>query len=169
MLDVKMVRENLKAVEARLRDRGLALDFGEFLAADESRRRVLTEVEQLKHRRNTASEEVGRRKKAGQDAGPLITEMRDVGDQIKVLDGEVRVHEERMAAFLMTVPNLPHASVPVGPDSASNLEIRRWGAPRQFDFPPKPHWEIGEALGILDFERASRCSRVWEPGWSGHS
>src|SRR5512139_2674401 len=98
MLDAKMVRENLRAVQVRLRDRGLMLDFGEFLAADERRSRVLTEVEQLKHRRNTASEEVGRRKKTGQDAGPLIAEMRDVGDRIKVLDGEVRVHEERMAA-----------------------------------------------------------------------
>jgi seryl-tRNA synthetase len=160
MLDAKMVRENLGAVQARLRDRGLTLDFGEFLAADESRRRVLTEVEQLKHRRNTASEEVGRRKKTGQDAGTLIAEMRDVGDRIKVLDDEVRVYEERMRQFLMTVPNLPHASVPVGPDSASNRELRRWGEPRQFRFSPKPHWDIGEAMGILDFERASRMAQA---------
>src|SRR5512139_3821968 len=122
MLDAKMVRENLRAVQVRLRDRGLALDFGEFLAADESRRRILTDVEQLKHRRNTASEEVGRRKKAGEDASTLIAETRAVGDQIKALDDEVRVHEERMQQFLMTVPNLPHTSVPVGPDSGGNLE-----------------------------------------------
>ena len=125
MLDARTVRENLKAVQARLRDRGLETDFGEFLAADESRRRILTDVEQLKHRRNTASEEVGRRKKAGEDASALIAEMRAVGDQIKALDDEVRVHEERMQQFLMTIPNLPHASVPVGPDSGSNLEMRR--------------------------------------------
>ena len=160
MLDAKMVRENLKAVQARLRDRGLTLDFGEFLAADESRRRVLTETEQLKHRRNTASEEVGRRKKAGEDAGPLIAEMREVGDRIKALDDEVRVHEERMQQFLLTVPNMPHASVPVGTDSGGNLEVRRWGDPRRFDFPPRPHWELGEALGILDFERASRMAQA---------
>ena len=160
MLDARMVRENLKAVQGRLRDRGLDLDFGEFLAADESRRRVLTDVEQLKHRRNTASEEVGRRKKAGEDAGALIREMREVGDRIKALDDEVRVHEERMQQFLMTVPNLPHASVPAGRDSGSNLEVRRWGEPRRFDFPPKPHWELGEMLGILDFERASRMSQA---------
>lgn len=160
MLDAKMVRDNLKSVQARLRDRGLALDFAEFLAADESRRRVLTETEQLKHRRNTVSEEVGRRKKAGQDASPLIAEMREVGDRIKTLDDEVRVHEERMQQFLMAVPNLPHASVPVGPDSGSNLEVRRWGEPRRFDFPPKPHWEIGETLQILDFERASRMAQA---------
>ncbi len=160
MLDAKVVRENLTTVQARLRDRGLTMDFAEFLAADESRRRVLTEVEQLKHRRNAASEEVGRRKKAGEDASPLIAEMREVGDRIKGLDDEVRVHEERMQQFLMTVPNLPHASVPVGPDSGSNLEVRRWGEPRRFDFPPKPHWALGEALGILDFERAARMAQA---------
>ena len=155
-----MVRDNLKAVQARLRDRGAEPDFGEFLAADESRRRILTDVEQLKHRRNTASEEVGRRKKAGEDTSTLIAEMRGVGDRIKALDDEVRVHEERMQQFLLTVPNLPHASVPVGRDSGCNLEVRRWGEPRRFDFPPKPHWELGEALGILDFERASRMSQA---------
>jgi seryl-tRNA synthetase len=160
MLDAKMVRDNFKTVQARLRDRGLALDFTEFLAADESRRRVLSEVEQLKHRRNTVSEEVGRRKKAGEDAAALIAQMREVGDQIKVLDDEVRAHEERLQQFLMTVPNLPHASVPVGADSGANEEVRRWGQPRRFDFPPKPHWELGEELGILDFERASRMAQA---------
>jgi seryl-tRNA synthetase len=160
MLDAKMVRDELKMVEARLRDRGLTPDFTDFLAADESRRRVLSEVEQLKHRRNTASEEVGRRKRAGEDAAALIAEMREVGDRIKALDDQVRVQEERMQQFLMTVPNLPHVSVPVGRDSTNNLEMRRWGAPRQFDFPPRPHWEIGEALGILDFERASRMAQA---------
>jgi len=155
-----MVRDNLKAVQARLRDRGAEPDFGEFLAADESRRRILTDVEQLKHRRNTAAEEGGRRKKAGEDTSTLIAEMRGVGDRIKALDDEVRVHEERMQQFLLTVPNLPHASVPVGRDSGCNLEVRRWGEPRRFDFPPKPHWELGEALGILDFERASRMSQA---------
>ena len=160
MLDAKLVRENLESVQARLRDRGLAPDFGEFLAADENRRRVLTEVERLKHRRNTASEEVGRRKKAGEDASPLIAEMREVGDRIGTLDDEVRRYEERIQQCLLTVPNLPHASVPVGNDSGGNVEVRRWGQPRQFEFPPKPHWEIGEALGILDFERASRMAQA---------
>jgi seryl-tRNA synthetase len=160
MLEAKTVREHLETVQARLRERGLTPDFREFLDADESRRRVLTEVEQLKHRRNTTSEEVGRRKKAGEDASPLIAQMREVGDRIKALDNEVRVYEERMQQFLMTIPNLPHASVPVGPDSGSNLEVRRWGEPRRFEFPPKPHWEIGEALGILDFERASRMAQA---------
>ena len=160
MLDAKMVRENLPMVQARLRDRGLIVDFGDFLAADEKRRRLLTQVEQLKHRRNTASAEVGRRKRGGEEAGALIAEMREVGDQIKALDDEVRVSEERMQQLLLTVPNLPHASVPVGLDAAGNVEVRRWGEPRHFDFAPKPHWEIGEALGILDFERASRMAQA---------
>ena len=160
MLDLKLVRDNLELVRARLRDRGVALDFGEFLAADEARRRLLTEVEQLKHRRNTVSEEVGRRKKGGEDAGPLIAEMREAGERIRALDQTVKDSEERIQRLLLTVPNLAHASVPVGPDGGGNLEVRRWGEPRRFDFTPKPHWEIGEALGLLDFERASRMAQA---------
>jgi len=160
MLDLKLVRDNLELVRARLRDRGVVLDFGEFLSADESRRRLLTEVEQLKHRRNTVSEEVGRRKKGGEDADPLIAEMREAGDRIKALDQAVKDSEEQIQRLLLTVPNLPHASVPVGPDGGGNLEVRRWGEPRRLDFTPKPHWEIGEALGLLDFERASRMAQA---------
>ena len=160
MLDLKLVRDNLELVRARLRDRGVALDFGEFLAADEARRRLLTEVEQLKHRRNTVSEEVGRRKKGGEDAGPLIAEMREAGDRIKALDQTVKDSEEQIQRLLLTVPNLAHASVPVGPDGGGNLEVRHWGEPRRFDFTPKPHWEIGETLGLLDFERASRMAQA---------
>ncbi len=160
MLDAKMVRENLERVQARLGDRGVAVDFSEFLAADENRRRVLAEVERLKHHRNTASEEVGRRKKVGQDATALIAEMREAGERIKALDDEVRGHEARMEDFLLRVPNIPHPSVPMGRDGADNPEVRRWGAPRRFDFPPKPHWELGETLGILDFERASRMAQA---------
>ena len=160
MLDLKLVRDNLELVRARLRDRGVALDFGEFLAADEARRRLLTEVEQLKHRRNTVSEEVGRRKKGGEDAGSLIAEMREAGDRIKALDQTVKDSEEQIQRLLLTVPNLAHASVPVGPDGGGNLEVRRWGEARRFDFTPKPHWEIGEALGLLDFERASRMTQA---------
>ena len=160
MLDLKLVRDNLELVRARLRDRGVAIDFREFLAADEARRRLLTEVEQLKHRRNTVSEEVGRRKKRGEDAGPLIAEMREAGDRIKALDQTVKDSEEQIQRLLLTVPNLAHASVPVGPDGGGNLEVRRWGEPRRFDFTPKPHWEIGEALGLLDFERASRMAQA---------
>jgi seryl-tRNA synthetase len=160
MLDAKFVRDNLAMVQARLRDRGAAVDLDEFVKADASRRRWLAEVEQLKQQRNTVSEEVGRLKKAGQDAAALIAEMRGVGEQIKKLDEDVRACGEQVERFLLSVPNLPHASVPVGEDSAKNVEIRRWGEPRRFDFTPKPHWEIGEALGLVDFERASRMAQA---------
>ncbi|MEK6716491.1 MAG: serine--tRNA ligase [candidate division NC10 bacterium] len=160
MLDARFVREHVGAVEKGLRDRGVTLDLQEFLAADAARRRLLSEVEQLKHRRNTVSEEVGQRKRQGRDAGELITEMRELGDRIKKLDEEVRRCDERIETFLLGVPNLPHPSVPVGRDSSANVEVRRWGEPRRFDFPAKPHWEIGEALGLLDFERAARMSQA---------
>ena len=160
MLDPRFVRENIQVVSDRLRDRGAAHDLSEFLETDATRRRLLTEVEQLKHRRNTLSEEVGQRKRQGQDAGPLIAETRELGDRIKALDEQVRRREEEIEALLLTVPNLPHESVPVGKDSAENLEVRRWGEPRHFEFPVRPHWEIGEALGLLDFERATRMAQT---------
>jgi seryl-tRNA synthetase len=160
VLDAKFVRERVEIVEKGLRDRGGVVEFQEFLAADADRRRLLSEVEQLKHRRNTVSEDVGRRKRQGEDAGALIGEMRELGERIKALDEDARRREERLEAFLMGLPNLPHESVPVGRDSADNAEIRRWGEPPRLAFPPKPHWEIGEGLGILDFERASRMAQA---------
>jgi len=160
MLEAKLLRDNLEAVRARLQDRGLTVELREFSDADQERRRLLTEVEQLRHRRNTVSEEVGRRKRTSQDAAALITEMREVGDRIKALDGDVRAREAEIERFLMTLPNLPHPSVPAGPDSSGNVEIRRWGEPRRFDFTPRPHWEIGEALGLLNFERAARMAQA---------
>ncbi|HSD51309.1 MAG TPA: serine--tRNA ligase [Candidatus Methylomirabilis sp.] len=160
MLDAKFVRDNFEAVQAALQKRGLAIDLQDFLTADVARRRLLSEVEQLKHRRNTLSEEVGRRKRHGQDASDLIAETKDLGDRIKKLDDEVRACEEQVETVLLTAPNLPHASVPVGRDSSDNVEVRRWGEPRRFEFAPKPHWEIGEALGLLDFERAARMAQA---------
>jgi seryl-tRNA synthetase len=160
VLDAKFVRENLEAVQAALQKRGLAFDLQGFQAADAARRRLLSEVEQLKHRRNTLSEEVGRRKRRGQDASDLIAETKDLGDRIKKLDDEVRACEEQVEAILLTAPNLPHASVPTGRDSSDNVEVRRWGEPPRFEFAPKPHWEIGEALRLLDFERAARMAQA---------
>lgn len=160
VLDPKFVRENVEAVQVALRSRGLAVDLHDFLAADAARRRLLSDVELLKHRRNTLSEEVGRRKRQGQDATALIAETKELGDRIKKLDEEVRVREEQGEAVLLTVPNMPHASVPVGRDSADNVEVRRWGEPRRFDFTPRPHWEIGETQGLLNFERAARMAQA---------
>jgi seryl-tRNA synthetase len=160
MLDARFVRDNAEVVLAKLRQRGLAADLSGFLEADGRRRRLLTDVEALKHRRNTASEEIARKKRAGEDAAALIAEMREAGEQINALDEAVRQAEASAEESLLALPNLPHESVPIGPDSSGNVEVRRWGTPRRFDFPPKPHWEIGEALGILDFERASRMAQA---------
>jgi seryl-tRNA synthetase len=160
VLDPKFVREHFEAVQAALRSRGLAMDLQGFLAADATRRQLLNDVELLKHRRNTLSEEVGRRKRQGQDATALIAETKELGDRIKKLDGEVRAREEQGEAVLLTVPNVPHPSVPVGRDSTDNVEVRRWGEPRHFDFTPRPHWEIGETLGLLNFERAARMAQA---------
>jgi len=160
MLDPRFVRENIQVVRDRLRDRGAAHDLSEFLEADATRRRLLTEVEQFKHRRNALSQEVGQHKQQGRDASDIIAETRALGFRIKQLDEEVRRCEERIASVLLTVPNLPHASVPVGRDSADNVEVRRWGEPPRFDFAPRPHWEMGEALGLLNFERASRIAQA---------
>jgi seryl-tRNA synthetase len=160
VLDARFVRDNLETVQARLRDRGLSVDLVVFQAADAARRRLLAEAEDLKHRRNTVSEEVGRRKRQGQDAEALIAEVRGLGDQIKRMDDEVRECEGRIADILLRLPNLPHPTVPVGHDSSDNVEVRRWGEPRRFDFTPRPHWELGEALGLLDFERAARMAQA---------
>ncbi len=160
MLDAKFVRDNFAAVQAALQNRGLALDLQDFLAADAARRRLLSEVEQLKHRRTTLSEEVGKRKRQGQDASDLIAETKGLGDRIQKLDEEVRACDERIEAVLLAAPNLPHESVPAGRDSRDNIEVRRWGEPRRFDFAPKPHWEIGEALGLVNFERAARMAQA---------
>jgi len=160
VLDAKFVRDNFAAVQAALQNRGLALDLQDFLAADAARRRLLSEVEQLKHRRNTLSEEVGKRKRQRQDASDLIAETKGLGDRIQKLDEEVRACDERIEAVLLAAPNLPHESVPVGRDSRDNIEVRRWGEPRRFDFAPKPHWEIGGALGLVDFERAARMAQA---------
>jgi len=160
MLDPRFVRDHLETARSRLASRGLAVDFADFLEADGSRRRLLAEVEGLKQARNAASEAIARKKKAGEDAAPLIAEMRGASDRIKALDDEVRAAEARAESSLLALPNLPHDSVPVGADSDGNLEVRRWGEPRRFDFPPKPHWEIGEALGLLDFERGARMAQA---------
>jgi seryl-tRNA synthetase len=160
VLEARFVRDNLELVQARLRERGATFDVAVFREVDASRRRLLTEVEELKHKRNTVSEEIGRLKRQRQDAEPLVAEMRELGERVKRLDAEVGACEDRIWALLLQVPNLPHESVPVGADSAANVEVRRWGEPRRFDFAPKPHWELGDALGLLDFERATRMAQA---------
>jgi seryl-tRNA synthetase len=158
MLDLKYVRENPDKVIAALKSRGLDLGLDEFLAHEKKRRELLVEVEALKSTRNSVSQEISRRKKSGEPADDMIAEMRAAGDKIAALDTKVKETESALEAILLTIPNLPHASVPVGGDETANPEIRRWGTPRTFDFEPLPHWDIGEKLGILDFERGRKVT-----------
>ena len=143
MLDLKFVRDNLPIVEQSLKNRNASVDLSDFIGMDRRRRELLTEVETLKSKRNTVSQEVSRLKKAGQDAQTLIVEMRGVGDRIAAMEAEVKEIETKLTSILMYIPNIPHESVPVGADEDANPEIRRWGEPRKFDKAPLAHWEIG--------------------------
>ena len=160
MLDLAFVRANLPVVEGKLRVRGQdpAALLGDFLAIDAHRRERITEAEQLKAQRNKLSEEVGKLKKAGQDATAVMEETRLLKEKLEALDAAAKEAEEQLRAILPRIPNLPHESVPVGKSEHDNVEIKRWGEQPKFDFEPKPHWEIGEALGILDLERAAKLS-----------
>lgn len=158
MLDIKLIRSNPEEVKRALEKRGTQANLEEFLKLDEERRTLLVEVEQLKSLRNRESEEIARRKKQGEPADDLIEKMREVSGKIKEMDERVKEIEERLEQLLLMIPNIPDESVPVGESDADNVEVRRWGELRKFDFDPKPHWELGEALGILDFERAAKIT-----------
>lgn len=158
MLDAKLIRANPQLVEEGLSKRGLTNVLDKFLELDEKRRKILTEVEELKNFRNTSSQEVAKMKKAGQDPAQLMEKVREVGQKIKDFDDELKIVESGIDDILLTLPNLPHESVPVGADETSNIEIRKWGEPRQFGFEPLAHWDIGTNLDILDFERAAKLS-----------
>ncbi len=157
MLDIKYLRENLESAEARLKTRGEALSLNDFRALDARRRELLQQSEELKALRNRVSEEISRIKDKSQAQGS-IAEMREVGQKIKGLDEELKGVEENLEQLLLTVPNIPNAGVPIGASEADNIEIRKWGELPSFSFDPKPHWEIGEALGILDFERGAKLA-----------
>jgi seryl-tRNA synthetase len=158
MLDVSRVRENPEALETALRNRGAKLDLSEFRRLDERRRALLKQVEDLRARRNRESEAIARLKKDKQDATAPIEAMRVVGQEISAVEGELSGIEESLRALLLGIPNIPHATVPVGPDATHNAEIRVWGDRPRFDFTPKPHDEVGAALGVLDLERAAKIS-----------
>lgn len=160
MLDLGFVRSNLELVEAKLRDRGQdpAELLGDFRALDQNRRERITEVEQLKAQRNKLSEEVARLKKAKQDAAAVMDETRTLKSRMEDLELAAGDAETRMREILARIPNLPLTDVPVGASEKDNVEIKRWGEQPKFDFAPKPHWELGEQLGILDFERAAKLS-----------
>lgn len=158
MHDLSYFREHLEPFEQMARNRGVTLDFTAFRALDHERRQLITAVERLKAERNKAGEEIARLKKSGQDASPILARMKAVSDEIKQSDERVAEFDERLQQFMLIVPNLPHSSVPVGTDVSANVEVRRWGKPPKFDFAPKPHWEVGERAGILDFETAAKIA-----------
>jgi seryl-tRNA synthetase len=160
MLDLGFVRDNLPAVEEKLRQRGLdpAAVLQDFHALDAQRRQAITEAETTKARRNRSSEEIAKLKKSGQDASALMAETKAWREKIQELEKIAEEKQGRMQEILAGIPNLPSASVPVGPSAEENVEVRRWGHPPKFDFPPKPHWELGEQLGVLDLERAAKLT-----------
>jgi len=158
MLDLGFVRQNFEQVEQVLAQRGMIGALDNFRDVDTRRRKLLTEVEALKNRRNLASREIGRLQKEGQDADDRKLEMRQVGDEIKRFDEAVAVLDDELRQILTSIPNIPHASVPVGRSSEDNQEVRRWGEPPQFSFEPRAHWDIGESLGILDLPRAAKIA-----------
>lgn len=160
MLDPRIIREKPELLRQKLRDRGAAFDVDGLLNLEAERRRLLGELERLRARKNVLSEGVGRRKRAGEDAAALVAEAAGIDPALKGLTEQHQKAQEQFDALLLTVPNLPHESVPVGPDATANREVRRWGEPRRFAFTPRPHWEVGEALGILDFERGARLAQT---------
>ncbi len=160
MLDPAHVREHLEEVRTGLRNRGLQPDeeLEQVATLETQRRRLIPELEGLKREQNAAADQVAKAKRLGQDATPIFAANKARAQRIKQLEVELEQVEVRRAARLMTIPNLPHASVPVGASAEDNKEVRRHGEPRRFDFDPKPHWDVGPALGILDFERATKMS-----------
>lgn len=167
MLDIKFVRQNLEQVQKALGTRSNAAQLETFIEWDNRRRAILIEAENLKHRRNVVSEEIAALKKKGQDAENLVSEMREVSSKIKEMDKELSEIEAKANDILMVIPNIPHASVPVGKDEKDNPEVKRSGEPRKFDFDIKAHWDIGEALGILDLERATKITGARFPLYMG--
>jgi seryl-tRNA synthetase len=160
MLELSFVRDNLPRVEEMLRERGAdpTAVLKDFSNVDRRRRLAITEAETMKARRNKASEDINKLKKSGQDATAAIAETKDLREQIQTREKIAADLDARLRDILAGIPNMPHAGIPVGHSAEENLEVRRWGAPPQFDFTPKPHWDLGAELGVLDLERAAKLT-----------
>ncbi|HHU63502.1 MAG TPA: serine--tRNA ligase [Clostridiales bacterium] len=158
MLDIKFIRSHPQVVKEALNKRKETVDIDGLLALDKEKRRLISEVEQLKNKKNTVSQQIPKLKKEGQDIAPLLDEMKKVSQQIKELDDRIRKVGDDIHGIMMNIPNIPHPSVPVGQTEDDNVEVRRWGQPTSFDFTPKAHWDLGEDLGILDFVRAAKIT-----------
>src|SRR5712664_3659962 len=171
MHDLSYFREHLDAFAEMAKKRGATLDLDGFRALDKERRELITATEQLKAQRNKASDEIARLKKAKQNADTLLAEMKQVSERIKSADERIAHLDAKQRELLLTIPNVPHASVPVGHSAEENVEVRRWGTQPKFDFAPKPHWEVGERAGILDLAAATkiqgRASRFTKAGERG--
>ncbi|MFZ5516996.1 MAG: serine--tRNA ligase [Candidatus Zhuqueibacterota bacterium] len=158
MLDIRYIRQNVETVKRAVQLKNDHADIDLLLATDAEKRELLTEVEELKHQRNTVSEEVGRLKKQKQDASEIISKMKEVSERIKLIDDKIKVIDETIYNILIRIPNIPHASVPQGKDESANEVVRTWGDLPQQDFKPLPHWEVGEKLGILDLAGGAKVA-----------
>lgn len=159
MLDIKRIREDFENVKKAVESRGQG-DFGidKVLEYDKKRRETLAKVEQMKNKQSTASKQIPKMKKAGEDTTELMKELKTLSEEIKELDAEVSEVEAQLRDALLNIPNTPHPDVQVGADDSANVELRKWGEPRKFDFEQKAHWDVGQDLDILDFERAAKIS-----------
>jgi seryl-tRNA synthetase len=167
MLEIKFVSQNLSTVEEALGARGHQVDLAAFKKYDDERRAVLQEIETLRHRRNVVSDQIAAMKKAGENAEDVVVEMRSVSSRIKKLDKRLTESESRIADIILGVPNIPHASVPIGADETDNPVVRVVGDITEFEFDPLPHWEIGKRLNILDFDRAAKITGARFPLYFG--
>jgi seryl-tRNA synthetase len=167
MLEIKYVRQNLAEVRRALAKRGDTADLETFAQADEGRRKILAEIEELRHRRNVVSDEIAAMKKQGENTDSPIAQMREVSARIKDLEQALAEYESSISNILIRIPNMPHQSVPEGKDENDNAVVRHFKEPRDFDFEPLAHWTVGEKLGIFDFERAAKISGARFPLYFG--
>ena len=159
MLDIKRIRTNLDEIKAAMARRGeKGFDLDQAVQLDKDRRNLLQEVERMKNEQNTVSREIPKLKKEGKDVSEIMVKMKDLSAKIKDLDGQIKEVEDKLEYVLLRIPNVPHPDVPQGDTEEFNVEIKRWLKPTEFDFEPKPHWDVATDLGIIDFETASKIT-----------